>query len=98
MPSEAARFHRRLRPRDLWFVGLVAGGVAVGTPAAILLSDAGSAGARDGGRCVTTIEAGFMGGQTRRYCGQAAVTFCRDALRRSSTPKGCDAVLARVSD
>lgn len=97
MPAESSRFRRRLRPRDLWFVGVVAGAIAAGTPAAILLSDSG-AGAPQGGRCVTTIETGFMGGQTRRYCGRAAVTFCRRSLRAAHVPRGCDAVLARVSD
>jgi hypothetical protein len=97
VPAEAARFRRRVRPRDLWFVGLVAGGLALGTPAAVLLADSGSASPR-GGRCVTTIETGFMGGQTRRYCGRAAVTFCRQATREADAPSGCDAVLGRVPD
>lgn len=76
---------------------MVAGGLAVGTPAAILLSDSGSPALRGSG-CVATIEAGFMGGQTHRYCGAAAVTFCRRTLRESRAPDECEAVLARVSD
>jgi hypothetical protein len=97
LPAEAARFRRRVRTRDLWFIGVVAGGLAVGTPAAILLSDSGSADLRGSG-CVATIEAGFMGGQTHRYCGAAAVAFCRRTLTESRAPDGCEAILARVSD
>lgn len=90
MPAEAARFRRRLRLRDRWFVGVVAGGLVVGTPVAIALSDPGSGSPRDG-RCIATIETGFMGGQTRRYCGRAAVAFCRSpaVARRTELAAAC---------
>jgi hypothetical protein len=85
LPTESARLRRRVRPRDLWFIGVVSG--------------SGSTDPRSsGGGCVSTIEAGFMGGQTHRYCGAAAVTFCRRTLRESRAPDECEAVLARVSD
>jgi hypothetical protein len=92
VPAETARFRRRVRPRDLWLIGLVAGGLAVGAPAAVLLSDTGS-GTR-GGRCVTTIETGFMGGQTRRYCGREAAAFCR---ARAARPAGPDEACRRFA-
>jgi hypothetical protein len=92
VPAETARLRRRVSPRDLWLVGLVAGGLAVGTPAAVLLSDSGS-GPRDG-RCVTTIETGFMGGQTRRYCGREAAAFCR--ARAAARPAGPDEACRRL--
>jgi hypothetical protein len=90
VPAETARFRRRVRPRDLWFERLAAALLAVGAPAAVLLADSGS-GSPHGGRCVTTIETGFMGGQTRRYCGPAAVTFCRSraAARRTELDATC---------
>jgi len=97
LPAESARLRRRLRPRDLWFIGVLAGGLAMAMPAAILLSGSGSNDVPGSG-CVSTIETGFMGGQTRRYCGTAAVTFCRRALSESRAPDGCRSVLARVAD
>lgn len=67
---------RRIRPRDRWFVGLVVAATAVGTPIAIVLGANTNPKLAPG--CVTTIEPGFMGGQTAKYCGDHAAAVCRD--------------------
>jgi hypothetical protein len=43
------------------------------TPIAVVLSERGHA-LRSG--CVSTLEAGFMGGQTATYCGKQATAVC----------------------
>ena len=74
MPAESDRLRRRVRPRDRWFVGLVATAVLAGTPAAVVLAAHGPT--RPAG-CVTILRAGFMGGQTGTYCGRRAARLCR---------------------
>lgn len=74
MPAESTRLYRRVRRRDRWFVGAVVGAALVCTPVAVVLAG------RDSGPpsgCVTTLRAGFMGGQTTTYCGARAVAICR---------------------
>lgn len=93
MPAESIRFHRRIRPRDRWFVALVACATLVGTPTAVLLSSE-SSGA--GAGCVTTIRASVMGGATFKYCGADAVAFCRQSgAGDKGTASQCEALGTR---
>jgi hypothetical protein len=65
MPAESERLRRRVRRRDVWFIGAVALLAVALIPVAVLLS---------GGRhpppagCTTVIRAGFMGGETHLVC------------------------------
>lgn len=66
MPAESERLRRRVRRRDVWFIGAVALLAVALTPVAILLNG-GHHGAPPG--CTTVIRAGFMGGETHVVCG-----------------------------
>jgi hypothetical protein len=76
VPAESKRFQRRIGARDLWFMGLLAGALALSAIGAVILRDGGSSPSADA-RCVSTLRPGFMGGATYRYCGKDAVAFCR---------------------
>ncbi len=80
MPAESRRLRRRVRARDRWFLAAATGVALVGTPAATLLASSSATGTRPG--CVSTREAGFMGGQTVTVCGAQAAALCRSAARR----------------
>ena len=68
MPAESERLRRRVRRRDVWFIGAVTLLVVALTPVAVLLS--GSHHAPPAG-CKTVIVAGFMGGETHTVCASA---------------------------
>ncbi|HVS86171.1 MAG TPA: hypothetical protein VHD91_11110 [Gaiellaceae bacterium] len=55
------------------FVGLVAAAVLAAAPVGVVLSERGH-GLATG--CVSTLQAGFMGGQTVTYCGKQAIAAC----------------------
>jgi hypothetical protein len=74
VPAESTRLQRRLRARDRWFVGVVAGAAVIGTPIAVVAVGHGAAPPPG---CVTTLRPGFMGGQTGTYCGKRAAAICR---------------------
>jgi len=65
MPAESERLRRRVRRRDVWFIGAVVSLAVALTPVAVLFT---------GGRhapptgCKTVIRAGFMGGETHVVC------------------------------
>jgi hypothetical protein len=88
MPAESERLRRRVRPRDRWFLGVVAATAVAAAPAAALLSRHETATGRDSS-CVTTIRAGFMGGETHAYCGADAVAFCRAQAALPSPAADC---------
>ena len=73
MPAESSRLFRQVRPRDRWFVGVVAAATVAIAPVAVLVTGHGPT--RPAG-CVTTLRAGFMGGQTGTYCGARAAAVC----------------------
>jgi hypothetical protein len=75
MPAEAARFHRRLRPRDRWFILVAAVFTVVAVIAIIVSMDSGTSSAAT--TCVSVERANFMGAATTRYCGADATAFCR---------------------
>lgn len=68
MPAESERLQRRVRRRDVWFIGAVALLAAALTPVAVLMS--GGHQAPPAG-CKTVIRAGFMGGETHTVCASA---------------------------
>jgi hypothetical protein len=74
MPAESIRLHRQVRPRDRWFVGVVVAATLAVTPVAVIATEHGPS--RPAG-CVTTLRAGFMGGQTGTFCGAKAAAVCR---------------------
>jgi hypothetical protein len=76
MPAEAARFYRRIGPRDRWFIllAVVATVVAV---VAIAIGSRGSAEARSASRCVAIVSPGFMGATRTEYCDAKATAICR---------------------
>lgn len=88
MPAESERLRRRVRTRDRWFLGLAAAAAVAAAPAGVLLSRHESA-AGPGPRCVSTIRAGFMGGETHTYCGADAVAFCRAQATLRSPAADC---------
>jgi len=65
MPAESERLRRRVRRRDLWFIGAVAALVVALTPVAVLVS--GGHHSLPAG-CKTVIRAGFTGGETHVVC------------------------------
>ena len=75
MPAESERLRRRMRGRDRWFLGLVAGAALAGIVAALVLSRHDGA-SQDAG-CVVYSHPNFTGGATYRYCGREAAAFCR---------------------
>jgi hypothetical protein len=85
VPAESQRLLRRVGARDRRFLAVVAGVAAIATPVAVVFS-----GSHPPSGCVTTTRAGFMGGQTYRYCGAAAVVACRTrAARDPSLAASC---------
>jgi hypothetical protein len=78
MPAESARFHRRLRRRDWWFIGLTTIASIIATVAIIAFSEGGTRPGAGRG-CFTLERADFMGASTRTYCGKEAATFCLKA-------------------
>ena len=64
VPAESERLRRRVRRRDVWFIGAVALLAVALTPVAVLLS--GHHTTPPG--CTTVIRAGFMGGETHVVC------------------------------
>jgi len=68
MPAESERLRRRIRRRDVWFIGAVVLLAVVLTPVAVLMS--GGRHAPPAG-CKTVIRAGFMGGETHVVCASA---------------------------
>jgi hypothetical protein len=68
VPAESERLQRRVRRRDVWFIGAVALLAAALTPVAVLMS--GGHHAPPAG-CKTVIRAGFMGGETHTVCASA---------------------------
>lgn len=87
MPAESRRLRRRVRSRDRWFLAAAACVAVVGTPVAIVLTSSSGAGDRAG--CVSRIEAGFMGGQTRTVCGARAAALCHAARRDAGLAAEC---------
>jgi hypothetical protein len=89
MPSEAARFQRRLGSRDRWFmliVVLVTAAFIIG----IVVDGLGPSEKTSATRCVGVKSAGFMGGIITQHCGAQATAVCRsDAGRRGELPKQC---------
>jgi hypothetical protein len=89
MPSEAARFYRRLTSRDRWFMLIVAiatAAVVVG----IVVDGLGPSAKKTATRCVGVKSAGFMGGVLTQYCGAKATAVCRsDAGRTGNLPEQC---------
>jgi hypothetical protein len=69
MPAESERLRRRVRRRDVWFIGAVALLTVALTPVAVVLSERGHHAPRAG--CTTVIRAGFMGGETHTVCDSA---------------------------
>jgi hypothetical protein len=65
MPAESERLRRRVRRRDLWFIGAVAALVVALAPVAVLVSGRHHS-LPDG--CKTVIRAGFTGGETHVVC------------------------------
>ena len=85
MPTESRRLLHRVGIRDRRFLAVVAGAAAIATPVAVVFS-----GSHPSSGCVTTTRAGFMGAQTYRYCGAAAVVACRtQAARDPSLAASC---------
>ena len=68
MPAESERLRRRVRRRDVWFIGAVALLAVALTPVAVLLSGGHDATPQG---CTTVIRAGFMGGETHIVCGSS---------------------------
>jgi hypothetical protein len=66
MPAESERLRRRVRRRDVWFIGAVAALVVALAPVAVVLGERSHHAAPAG--CRTTIVAGFMGGETHTVC------------------------------
>lgn len=88
MPSEAARFYRRLGPRDRWFMLIVTLATAL-VVVGIVLDGLGSS-KRTATRCVGVKSAGFMGGVLTYSCGAKATALCRsDAGRKNDLPEQC---------
>jgi hypothetical protein len=65
VPAESERLRRRIRPRDVWFIGAVVLLAVALIPVAVLFS--GGRHAPPAG-CKTVIRAGFMGGETHVVC------------------------------
>jgi hypothetical protein len=73
VPAEVTRLTWRLRPRDWWFIGLVAcASVAAGTWAIVA-----APGPNTDPNCLTANRVTFTGGGTFLYCDGEAVAFCR---------------------
>jgi len=83
MPAEAARLTRRIGRRDRRFLAALAGAGAAGTAVAALFVTHGEA-STPRSDCVTLDQAGVMGGGTWRFCGVAAITFCRQNAANDS--------------
>jgi hypothetical protein len=76
VPAESERLRRRVSGRDRLFLGLVAGALIAATVTGFLVSRH----APDSGppkRCLQFSHPNFTGGATYKYCGAAAVAFCR---------------------
>ena len=96
MPAESKRLFHRIGARDRRFLALAASAVVIGTPAAVVLGGT-SSGADP--NCVTTIRAGFMGGQTYTYCGAKGVAFCHSsASADEGVAAKCERLLATRLD
>ena len=86
MPSEAARFYRRLGPRDRWFMLVVVLATVVAV-AGIVIDGLGPSHKRTATRCVHVQSAGFMGGILTEYCDARATAVCRsEAGRKGDLP------------
>jgi hypothetical protein len=76
VPAESDRLRRRIGGRDRLFLGLVAGALVAATVTGVLVSrHAPQSGPHE--RCLQFSHPNFTGGATYKYCGAAAVTFCR---------------------
>jgi hypothetical protein len=83
MPSEAARFYRRLTSRDRWFMLLVVLATAAAV-VGIVVDGLGPSAKKTATRCVGVKSAGFMGGVLTQYCGAKATAVCRSEAARAS--------------
>jgi hypothetical protein len=66
MPAESERLRRRVRRRDIWFIGAVAALVVALAPVAVVMSERGHQAPPAG--CKTVVRAGFTGGETHVVC------------------------------
>lgn len=92
MPAEVERLQRGLGRRDRRFLAALFLAGLVLAPAAAVLHHGGRA-SRIDAPCVAVAHAGVLGGGTYRYCGAAAVSFCR----RFAGDEGAVAACARLA-
>jgi hypothetical protein len=76
VPAEVERLRRRIARRDQWFIGLVVASAVIAIVIALVVGGHGSTNGSST-RCVSFSHPNFTGGASYKYCGQAAVVFCR---------------------